>query len=176
VPRNVEIKARVQDLPALRRAVEAIADGPPTSLIQHDTFFEVPRGRLKLRVLDDGTAELISYLRDDVGRLRASHYLKAAVTEPGTLAAVLGAALGAGGVVRKRRSLYRRGATRIHLDEVENLGSFLELEVELAEGQPADDGERAARELMAELGIAKEDLVATAYVDLHGDRRLKNDE
>jgi predicted adenylyl cyclase CyaB len=172
MPRNVEIKARLRDPAALRRAVAAIADGPPTVLVQHDTFFDVPRGRLKLRELGDGTAELISYLRDDVGGPRASRYLKAAVSDPAALAAVLGDALGPGGVVRKRRTLYRRGATRIHLDEVEDLGSFLELEVELAQDESAADGERAARELMAELGIAEQDLVAVAYVDLLRDRHL----
>jgi adenylate cyclase class IV len=144
VPRNVEIKARVRDLPALRRAVEAIADGTAELLIQIDTF-EVPRGRLTLRAFADGTAELISYLRHDAAGPRESRFAKAAVNDPDALAAVLGAALGVAGVVRKRRDLYRRGPTRIHLDEVEDLGSFLELEVELADGQSAEDGERRAR-------------------------------
>ena len=176
MPRNVEIKARVRDLPAVRRAVEAIADGPPALLIQSDTFFEVPRGRLKLRAFADGTAELISYQRSDVGGPRESRFAKAPVSDPAALAAVLGGALGAAGVVLKRRTFYRRGPTRIHLDEVENLGSFLELEVELSDGQSAADGERTARELMATLGIAEDDLVAGAYVDLLGDRRLTNEE
>ena len=170
MPRNVEIKARVRDLPALRRAVEAMADGPPSLLAQTDTFFAAPRGRLKLRVLGDGAAELISYVRDDVGGPRASRYLKAPVADPAALAAALGGALGPGGVVRKRRALFRRGATRIHFDEVEGLGSFLELEVELEETESAADGERAVRALMAELGIAGEDLIAVAYVDLLRDR------
>jgi predicted adenylyl cyclase CyaB len=176
VPRNVEIKARVRDLPALSRAVAAIADGPPTLLIQSDTFFEVPRGRLKLRAFADGTAELISYLRSDVGGPRESHFAKAPVSDPAALAAVLDDALGTAGAVRKRRLLYRRGRTRIHLDEVAGLGSFLELEVELADGEAVADGEGVARELMTRLGIAEEDLVATAYVDLLGERRSKNEE
>lgn len=176
MPRNVEIKARVRDLPAVRRAVEAIADGPPALLIQSDTFFAVPHGRLKQRTFADGTAELISYLRHDVAGPRESRFAKAAVNHPDALAAVLGAALGVAGVVRKRRDLYRRGPTRIHLDEVEDLGSFLELEVELTDGQSAAEGERIARELMARLGIAEEDLVATAYVDLLRDRRSNTEE
>jgi len=176
VPRNIEIKARVRDLPAVRRAVAAIADGPPALLIQSDTFFEVPRGRLKLRTFADGTAELISYLRHDVAGPRESSFSKAAVNDPDALAAVLGTALGVAGVVRKRRDLYRRGPTRIHLDEVDDLGAFLELEVEISGGQSTAEGERIARELMARLGIAEDDLVATAYVDLLRDRRSKNEE
>jgi len=172
VPRNVEIKARVCNLAAVRRAVEAVADGPPALLIQSDTFFAVPRGRLKLRAFTDGTAELISYLRHDVAGPRESRFAKVAVNDPDALTGVLGAALGVAGVVRKRRDLYRRGPTRIHLDEVDDLGSFLELEVELSDGQSATEGERIARELMARLGIAEDDLVAGAYVDLLRDRQL----
>jgi predicted adenylyl cyclase CyaB len=173
VPRNVEIKARVRNLPALSRAAEAIADGPPTLLLQDDTFFDSPRGRLKLRAFADGSAELISYLRSDIGRPRESRFTKAPISDPAALAAVLDDALGTAGTVRKRRLLYRRGRTRIHLDEVEGLGSFLELEVELADGETVADGERVARELMTQLGIAEEDLVATAYVDLIRDHRPK---
>jgi predicted adenylyl cyclase CyaB len=176
VPRNVEIKARVRDLPALRRAVAAIADGPPTLLLQDDVFFDSPRGRLKLRVFADGSAELISYLRNDVGGPRESRFAKAPVSDPAALAAVLDDALGTAGAVRKQRFLYRRGRTRIHLDEVEGLGCFLELEVELADGQAAAEGERTARVLMEELGIGEDDLVATAYVDLLGDRGSKIEE
>jgi predicted adenylyl cyclase CyaB len=176
VPRNVEIKARVRDLPALSQAVAAIADGAPTLLLQDDTFFDSPRGRLKLRVFAEGSAELISYLRSDVGGPRESRFAKAPVSDPAALVAVLDDALGTAGTVRKRRVLYRRGRTRIHLDEVEGLGSFLELEVELADGESVVDGERVARELMTRLGIAEDDLVAGAYVDLLRDRRSKNEE
>ena len=176
MPSNVEIKARVRDLPALLKAVEAIADGPPEQLLQDDTFFPSPCGRLKLRLFADGRGELIAYRRPDVCGPRESRFAKAAVTDPAALAAVLDSALGSGGVVHKRRTLYRYGQTRIHLDEVEGLGTFLELEVELHGGQPPGEGERIARELMTELGIAEEELVAEAYVDLLGDRRLNSEE
>ena len=176
MPRNVEIKALVRDPQSLSRAVASIADGAPTLLLQDDTFFDSPRGRLKLRVFADGSAELISYLRSDVGGPRESRFAKAPVSDPAALAAVLDDALGTAGTVRKRRLLYRRGRTRIHLDEVEGLGSFLELEVELADGEAVADGESVARELMTRLGIAEDDLVATAYVDLLEDRRSKIEE
>jgi predicted adenylyl cyclase CyaB len=166
VPRNVEIKARVRDLKALLAAVKAIADGEAELLLQDDTFFSSPRGRLKLRVLADGMGELIAYRRPDVGGPRESRFAKAPVTDPASLAAVLDSALGATGVVRKRRTLYRHGQTRIHLDEVEGLGTFLELEVELGDEQPTGEGERIARALMGRLGIGEDDLVAAAYVDL----------
>ena len=164
--RTVEIKARVSDPNTMRRRVEAIADGPAVLLEQEDTFFGCPEGRLKLRRFGDGAAELISYRREDTRGPRESDFLKAPVVDSDAVAAVLCAALGVLGRVRKRRTLYLVGPTRIHLDEVEGLGSFLELEVVLREDQSTSDGERIARELMATLGIADEDLVDMAYVDL----------
>jgi len=75
-------------------------------------------------------------------------------------------AYGAAGRVRKHRTLYLVGRTRVHLDRVEGLGDFLELEVVLAEGDSADAGVKEARGLMAALGLADDQLVEGAYVDL----------
>ncbi len=58
------------------------------------------------------------------------------------------------------------GQTRIHLDEVEGLGSFLELEVFLQEGQQPEEGTAIATALMEKLGVKREDLIAGAYIDL----------
>ncbi|PKU28596.1 c-jun-amino-terminal kinase-interacting protein 2 [Limosa lapponica baueri] len=80
--------------------------------------------------------------------------------------AVLGQALGVLGVVRKERLLYLVGQTRVHLDSVEGLGDFLELEVVLTEEQTVEDGERVAQQLMKELGIEEQDLISGAYLDL----------
>jgi predicted adenylyl cyclase CyaB len=166
VGRNVEIKARVSDPDALMSRAATLADGPAELLEQEDTFFACPEGRLKLRRLGDGSGELIFYRRSDTAGPRESEFLKAPVTDPGAVCGTLGAALGVLGQVRKRRTLYLVGQTRIHLDEVEGLGSFLELEVVLRDDQSTTDGERVARELMAALGITEADLVDVAYVDL----------
>jgi adenylate cyclase class IV len=166
VGRNVEIKARLSNPGVTRRRAETLADGPAELLEQDDTFFACPEGRLKLRRFGDGAAELIFYRRDDAMGPRESRFFKAPIADPDVHEAVLGAALGVVGVVRKRRTLYLVGQTRIHLDEVEGLGSFLELEVVLWDDQSTTDGERIARELMAALGITEKDLVDVAYVDL----------
>jgi len=79
---------------------------------------------------------------------------------------VLGQALGAAGRVRKERTLYLIGRTRVHLDRVEGLGDFLELEVVLADGEAEASGLAEARRLMAALGVDEAALVAGAYVDL----------
>jgi adenylate cyclase class IV len=62
------------------------------------------------------------------------------------------------------------GSTRIHLDRVQGLGDFLEIEVVLAEGQSHAEGHEVAESLMRALGVEPERLVAEAYIDLHRSR------
>ena len=166
MPANVEIKARVPDPERLRAAAEALGDTPVEALDQEDTFFAAPEGRLKLRDFGDGTGELILYRRPDLSGPKTSNYTIAPTSNPGALKAILSFVLGAIGVVRKRRLLYRVGQTRIHLDRVEGLGAFVELEVVLRPGQPEAEGTRIAEDLMDRLGIAEDQLVEGAYIDL----------
>lgn len=70
------------------------------------------------------------------------------------------------GIVKKTRTLYLAGQTRIHIDQVEGLGDFLEFEVVLRENQSEDDGKHIANHLLADFGIDARDLHAEAYVDL----------
>lgn len=164
--RNVEIKARVPDPVALRRRVEAVADSGPQLIKQEDVFFRCHRGRLKLRRLSDGTAELIHYRRPDASEPTTSDYCKVGCFDPAPMRTALERALGVRGVVRKRRHVYRVGQTRIHLDDVGALGHFLELEVVLSDTDSVADGLRLARELMSRLGVREEHLVAESYIDL----------
>jgi adenylate cyclase class IV/ribosomal protein S18 acetylase RimI-like enzyme len=166
MPRNVEIKARVADPARLRRIAEALGDGPAVEILQDDTFFAGAAGRLKLRAFADGTGELIAYRRADERGPKASHYAIAPVPRADALRATLAAAYGTVGRVRKRRVLVTYGRTRIHLDQVDGLGHFLELEVVLADGEAEDAGVAEAYALMARLGVRDADLVDRAYVDL----------
>ena len=131
MPRNVEIKARIADVGAVRARAEAFADGPCAVLHQDETFFGVARGRLKLRVLGTGEAELIYYERPDVAGPKECCYARAPVHDADALHALLSRAFPVLGRVRKRRTLYVVGQTRIHVDEVKGLGDFVELEVVL---------------------------------------------
>jgi predicted adenylyl cyclase CyaB len=165
MPTNVEIKARVHNWEKTATLAAALADGPPCELHQEDIFFTVPRGRLKLR-RQNGAAELIYYFREDSSGPRESNYLILPVPDPEATRQMLAAVHGERGVVRKTRQLYMVGQTRIHVDRVENLGDFLELEVVLREGQKPSDGQAIARDLMARLGLSERDLLDRAYVDL----------
>lgn len=166
MPTNIEIKARLRDPDGVRRRAEALADRPGGTLKQVDHFFPAPHGRLKLRELAPGQGELIAYLRPDQPGPKASSYAVLPLDDPDAARAVLDLALGRRGTVRKTRTLLLAGRTRIHLDEVEGLGSFLELEVVLREGEDQAAGEAEAQELMERLGIEPADLVWEAYVDL----------
>ena len=167
--RNVEIKARVPRPSELLDAVLDIADRGPTVFAQDDTFFACPRGRLKLRMFSPAEGQLIFYRRDDRSGPKLSEYLITATAEPDALRATLALAYGVVGRVRKTRTLCFVGTTRIHLDDVDDLGHFVELEVVLAPEQTVDEGQAIARDLMAKLSIAPEQLVERAYVDLLAD-------
>ena len=170
---NVEIKARITKLKILKQQVERISDSPAELILQEDVFFHGPQGRLKLRIFSDDRGELIYYERADQAGPKRSQYFISGTAEPRKLVVVLEAALGIRGLVRKKRWLYWVNNTRIHLDEVEGLGSFVELEVMLSTGQRTKEGEAIAGRLMATLGIDETDLVEGAYIDLlEGEGRL----
>jgi len=166
VARNVEIKARIGSTRELEPRVRVLAGAAPVELHQADVFFHCGEGRLKLRHLSCGPAELIYYRRPDTRGPRESFYLRTEVPDAAGLERQLASAYGIRAMVRKRRLVYISGRTRIHLDEVEGLGHFLELEVVLADGEDAAAGVREAHALMEQLGIAEAQLLHTAYVDL----------
>jgi predicted adenylyl cyclase CyaB len=166
MPRNVEIKARVHDIVTLRQRAADLADGPAEIIEQLDTFYITPRGRLKLRVLAPDRCELIQYTRADDSTAKTSTYDIVRSDDPASFSRILESALPIRGVVTKTRYLYLIGQTRVHLDEVEGLGTFMELEVVLSKGQTTEYGAAIADDLMAKLGIQKEDLISGAYIDL----------
>lgn len=168
--RNIEIKARVASLAAVESLAAALSGKEPVAIAQDDTFFACPDGRLKLRAFSDGTGELIFYRRADDTGPKESFYVISPTSSPDTLRDALGLAYGVIGRVRKQRLLFMTGRTRIHLDRVEGLGEFLELEVVLRDGESAEAGMAEARELLASLRIAPEQLVSGAYLDLLAQR------
>jgi predicted adenylyl cyclase CyaB len=166
VARNIEIKARVADLAALQARVRSLANRDPELLIQTDTFFHAPHGRLKLRTFADGSAELIAYQRADQDGPKLSDYERVAVHDAAGMLRLLTRSNGLAQQVRKRRTLYLIGQTRVHLDQVEGLGDFMELEVMLTPDQSVADGQMIAQNLMDQLGIAHVQLITGAYADL----------
>lgn len=131
---------------------------------QRDTYFHVPVGGLKLREERPGEPQLIQFARADQPQARESRYRIAMVNDAGAIA-VLSACLGVRGTVTKRRRLFLWRDVRIHLDDVEQLGTFVELEAVAAPGSDLAHEHRLIDELRRLIGIADERLVARGYAD-----------
>ncbi|MCR4314731.1 MAG: class IV adenylate cyclase [Planctomycetes bacterium] len=166
MPSNIEIKARVIDIDALRKKVDAIATEAPRIIAQEDVFFSVNAGRLKLRIFSADHGELIYYERPNNSGPKESKYQIYNTDNPSLLRAILSSSLGEKVIVKKMRELFMIRETRVHLDLVESLGTFVEIEVVLREDQTPADGESIAVQLMEKLGISEKDLIPDAYADM----------
>ena len=166
MPVNIEIKARVNDFPALRQRAEKLSDSPCQVIPQEDTFFNCPQGRIKLRELSPQHGQLVFYQREDTAGPKHSDYKIFETDNPADLKLILTQAYGVRGVISKVRYLYMVGQTRIHLDDVLGLGRFMELEVILRPDQTDEQGQAIAEHLMQRLGILQADLIEGAYIDM----------
>jgi len=110
--------------------------------------------------------ELIWYERENTTGPKQSAYTITQVPDADGMVRVLEKGLGIVGVVKKRRTLVLVGQTRVHIDQVEGLGDYLELEVVLRDDQPLSLGQEIAQNLMSSLGVQEKDLVDVAYIDL----------
>jgi predicted adenylyl cyclase CyaB len=166
MPANIEIKARIVDIKATSKLVERISDSKPESIYQEDTFFFSSKGRLKLRIFTDKSGELIYYERPDTCEPGLSEYQRTKLENPAYIKKWFSEMFGIRGTVRKQRILYTAGSTRIHLDKVDTLGDFLELEVVLKPGDTVEKGKKIAERLMNQLEIDPRNLISCAYIDL----------
>lgn len=183
--RNLEAKFRCPeaDLDTVRARAEACGARPGGVLRQVDTYFHTSRGRLKLREIAQtghaSTAVLIGYARPDTAGARASDFALAPIPDAAAVSAALSATLGVRARVEKRREVLWLRHTRVHLDTVRDLGTFVELETlvgpadaQRGEVAGAADDDEAARELAevaAALGLTLADALPGSYGDLVGD-------
>jgi len=161
--RNVELKARDLDPErslACCRELGAVDHG---TLWQCDTYFPVPSGRLKLREQRPGQAVLIQYDRADQPDQRESRYRLVRVLDVEEARQALTDALGVTVTVVKRRRLFLWHSVRIHLDDVERLGRFIELEAVAGATSDLDSEWKLIAILRERLSITDESLVATGY-------------
>ncbi len=172
--RNLEAKFRLDDLALARSRAEAIGYRYRATLIQRDTFFAVRNGKLKLREEAEG-ASLIHYRRDRDAALELSNYSIVPVANPIELRTTLVAALGTIAEVRKQRTLLMRENIRLHLDEVENLGNFGEIEAVIPEDDDAERHRPEVEEILVALGIGPADLISASYFELMRDDARRPD-
>jgi adenylate cyclase class 2 len=125
---NIELKVRVASLDAIRAAAAPLAQRRLEDQQQLDTYFRCAHGRLKLREINDQQAQLIWYQREDRAEARSSAYEIVQVADPAGLKHALQQACGILVAVAKHREILLFHNVRIHLDRVEGLGQFVELE------------------------------------------------
>jgi homotetrameric cytidine deaminase len=155
--RNLEIKARDPDPERTQRAALELGATDEGQLTQRDTYFAGARGRLKLREESAGETELIQYRRPDEDGPRVSEFR--VVPAAAGLREALDAALGTLAVVDKRRRLLLWEGVRIHLDDVDGLGTFVELEA-------PEDGEQEAKVARLREALQIGEPIAGSYSDL----------
>jgi len=169
VRRNlVELKARVPDLEVIRNRLHGLGASYVGRFHQKDTYFEVPKGRLKLReVVGEEEARLIYYERADTAGPRRSRVFIIRVQRTSPFIKRLLQILKVRVVVEKVREIYRHEGTQIHLDRVKGLGTFVEFEREVdSTPQAVEEGRAILETLMRRLGIAPGDLEPLSYGDL----------
>jgi homotetrameric cytidine deaminase len=164
--RNVEIKAVDSDPARTLELALALGAEDRGEIEQRDSYFAGARGRLKLREETDGDSELIQYRRPDAVEAQTSTYRRVPVTDPEALREALGGAFGPLVEVRKRRRLLIWEDVRIHLDEVEGLGAYIELEAVAGPDSDLSAEHDKVDHLRAELEIDDAQLVAGSYADL----------
>jgi adenylate cyclase class 2 len=170
VLRNLEVKARYPNLAAAKRYTRQLGAREAGTSRDVDTYFRIPEGRLKLRQSEGAThGTLIFYRRPDAPVSRLSEYHLSRVDEVPSLRSLLEAAFGVLVTVSKNRQLFLYGATRIHLDDVAELGSFIELETVLL-GQDAVQAEAEHELVKRALRLDEQQAVSGSYSDLllHG--------
>jgi len=164
--KNLEAKFSLPDLDQARRQAEAIGYRFECALTQRDTFFRVARGKLKLREEGD-RATLIYYAREESrADLALSKYEIVAVSDGPKTRSMLADSLGILAEVRKNRTLMMRDNVRFHLDRVERLGNFGEIEAVIAPGREPEESRGAVNELLAALGIAPDALIGASYFEM----------
>ncbi len=166
---NIELKARCPDR---ERVLEALAGlGAEDRGVEHqvDTCFSTGSYRMKLRESSLGNHYLIWYHRPNTTDSRKSTYRLQPVPDPAAKRKMFAMAMGVKQVVTKDRHLFLIGPTRIHLDSVDELGSYLEFEVVLGNGVTEEQGHEIIADLRERLDVNDKDLVSRSYSDLVGD-------
>jgi len=162
---NVEAKFKLVNPVHARDVAARLGFEALGILSQRDTFFHVAQGKLKLREEGAG-ARLIHYWRRREGDLELSDYEIVPVPEPTRTRSMLASALGIMAEVRKERTLLMRGNIRLHLDRVEGLGDFGEIEAVLESGETAESNRVAVREILSALDIGERDLISVSYFEM----------
>lgn len=161
MPRNIEVKVRLPDPVRARDAALAAGARSVGVEVQTDRYYRLDGGRrMKLRTRDGGGAELIHYDRPESAGVRASDYAVTLVRDAGACLVPKEPPVA---LVRKRREVLLLENVRIHLDEVDGLGTFLELEAVVDEAHDDAACRRQVDTLLAALGLSDAAPIRASY-------------
>jgi len=166
---NIEVKARCMNVQRAEENLNSIGAGLAGTFRQKDTYFRALSGRLKLREISPDEGQVVYYERSDVAGPKRSDYEVASTSDPLSMRIVLKNIFGISVEVKKTRQVWLWENVRIHLDNVKDLGHFVELEA-LTEEQGIGESQSRIETLMRALEISNDDLVKGSYGDLLGDK------
>ncbi|MDY7110233.1 MAG: class IV adenylate cyclase [Planctomycetota bacterium] len=161
---NIEFKAELRDLQAARAQCQALDAQRLGTLRQTDTYFKLPDGRLKKREAPGEPVEWIFYHRPDRARPRMCNY---SILNDDQARRRWGAwSLKPWLIVCKTRELWMIGNVRIHLDEVDELGTFIEFEAMVSREFDVKHGHDAIADLRERFQPILGEPVSVSYCDL----------
>lgn len=164
--KNLELKVHL-DQETLSNLRAQLSPYYSETLIQTDTYFVTKQGRLKLREENNKNAYLIRYQRPDLEEAKESSYLFYPIMDVNLFLSVLGDSLKEELKVKKQRALYfPKSHIRVHLDDVENLGHFLEIEIILSKDVPLTIAEIEMQELQDWLQLSDLSKINCGYREL----------
>lgn len=164
--RNIEIKAKVSSINSLRQKIELLCGDQSERLEQEDIYFDVEGRRKKLRIFTRNYGELIEYSRENKLGPKLSEYTISKINDPKEIFEKLCKLHRVKKIIKKTRYVYMFNRTRIHLDTVEGLGGFIELEVVLSDMENENDGVTEAKKILRLLNLEDAEFIKGSYDDL----------
>jgi adenylate cyclase class IV len=161
---NVEFKSELRDPAIAREICRALGAARIGTLDQTDTYYRVPGGKLKKRETVGEAPEVIFYERALRADAKLSHFT--IYTLPQAEARFGRDPLPVWVVVRKRRELFMHDRTRVHLDAVDGLGTFFELESLVGTDHTIEDAHRDVAELRRAFAPVLGEPIDCGYADL----------
>jgi len=162
----VELKAKIDNIDKVREKILKLNAEFIGKFHQIDTYFNVPKGRLKLREVEGKPyAQLIYYERENIATPKKSEVFILEISNPEEFKEKTEKILGVKSVVDKVREVYVYRETKIHLDSVKKLGCFIEFEKETLESE-IEETKSFLEKLMKKLEIRWENLIESSYGEL----------
>jgi len=166
VKKNLEIKTSVDSFAKIRQII--ISDSFSSTVeLQKDIYYKVNAGRLKLRIINNETGNLIYYNRSDKNSIKTSNYLISSTKEFKELDEILRSQFDLMVCVDKKREVFIKKNIRIHLDTVVRLGKFLEIEIIYSDLPKA---KATLNSLISKLELNKTNFIKRSYSDLLTDK------